>query len=488
MANRRFSKIGGVYRFLRFILNVYLVSTFNLLTLIQNNTFRSVKVMNKSTSIIFVLLICVSAYTVLSDVDISDAVPVEYSGLCGEEVSFEFDPSTSVLSITGVGPMTDYTLSDPSPWTSFCDSITSVNIDYSVTTIGDYAFCNCSSLTSISIPDSVESIGDFAFQGCTSLTSFVFPDSTGSIGEGLFGASGKNSNFNFLNGVLFSKDRTVLIQYLATNPYPSFVVPDTVTSICSNAFRDCTSLTSVTIPDSVRTIGKSAFSGIFYDTDSDTEIEPTATNLAGSTFDMNEGIWVKQGSGKCGDQVMYDFDTSTGVLSITGSGAMYNDSMPWSSYSDDIRSVNIEDLVTSIGDSAFSGCTSLASITVGENNANYCTVNGVLFNKNVTELILFPACLSYSTYTIPDTVTSIGDHAFLGKFYGNDGITELESTAENLAGSTFEKIDGKWVKQNLVPSNEGSSDKSNIAIYVFVGIVAILVVSAALVFVKKRNA
>jgi hypothetical protein len=113
--------------------------------------------------------------------------------------------------------------------------ITDLIIPNSVTSIGDYAFCDCSGLTSVTIPNSVTSIGDYAFRDCSGLTSVTIPNSVTSIGNwAFFGCSGLTS----------------------------VTIPNSVTSIGDRAFFGCSGLTSVTIPNSVTSIGGSAFDGV----------------------------------------------------------------------------------------------------------------------------------------------------------------------------------------------------------------------------------
>ena len=149
-----------------------------------------------------------------------------------------------------------------------CSSLASVTIPDSVTSIGEQAFQGCESLTSVTIPDSVTSIGERAFSECTSLTSVTIPDSVTSIGVGAFAsctsltgiwvAEGNSHYSSDASGVLFSKDKTTLVQCPGT--LAACMIPDSVTSIVGYAFAGCTSLTNVTIPDSVTSIGSHAFS------------------------------------------------------------------------------------------------------------------------------------------------------------------------------------------------------------------------------------
>ena len=168
---------------------------------------------------------------------------------------------------------------------SGCSKLTSIIIPNSVTSIWGAAFYNCSSLTSIVIGDSVTSIGDEAFYDCDSLTSIVIPDSVTSIGIDAF--SGCNipiTEYKYCNyipsgdnpyAVLIDTTNDNLSTYeihpdtriIARSAFShcsrltSITIPDSVTSIGSFAFFGCSSLTSVVIPDSVTSIGDYAFSG-----------------------------------------------------------------------------------------------------------------------------------------------------------------------------------------------------------------------------------
>ena len=155
---------------------------------------------------------------------------------------------TSVIipdSVTSIGGFAFYC----------CYSLTSVVIPDGVTSIGNQAFYGCKSLTSVVIGDSVTSIGSYAFYNCNSLTSVVIPDSVTSIGDGAFYKCYGLTSVEIGYSVTSIGDSAFSNCYSLT----SVVIPDSVTSIGSYAFRDCSSLTSVVIGNSVTSIGNYAF-------------------------------------------------------------------------------------------------------------------------------------------------------------------------------------------------------------------------------------
>ena len=171
--------------------------------------------------------------------------------------SNEWDEATGEGIITFNGELT--TIGEA----AFCNcySLTSVTIPDSVTTIGGQAFSYCYSLTSVTIPDSVTTIGNLAFYDCSSLTSVTIGDNVTTIGDYAFGGCSNLAEFKGKfaadGGRCLVKDNTIIAYAEASGT--TYTIPDSVTTIGRSAFSFCYSLTSVTIPDSVTTIGEYAF-------------------------------------------------------------------------------------------------------------------------------------------------------------------------------------------------------------------------------------
>ena len=292
---------------------------------------------------------------------------------------------------------------------SECSSLASVTIPNSVTSIGDGAFYDCSSLESVTIPNSVTSIGDYAFSRCSSLESVTIPNSVTSIGSSPFYGCSKlknidvypeNANYSSIDGILYNKDVTKLI--CCPGAKISVTIPNSVTSIGDDAFSECSSLASVTIPNSVTSIGNYAFY--------------VCSSLASVTIPNSVTSIGDHAFSRCSSLESVTIPNS--VTSI-GNYAFF--------YCSSLASVTIPNSVTSIGNYAFSGCSSLESVTIpnsvtsiGDDAFSGCSsLESVAIPNSVTSIgdHAFSRCSSLASVTIPNSVTSIGDDAF---YYCND--------------------------------------------------------------------
>ena len=216
---------------------------------------------------------------------------------------------------------------------SSCTGLTSVTLPANLTKIDSYAFYGCTGLTNVHLPVSITKINGNPFSGCTGITSLTIDSA--------------NAKYKTENNILYSKDGTTLI--FAAGGLTSINISDTVTTIGDSAFSGCTGLTSITLPANLTQIESGAFS------------------------------------------------SCTGLTSVT---------LPAN--------------LTQIAEDAFSDCTGLTSLTIDSANAKYKTENNILYSKDGTTLIFAAGGLTSIT-NIPNTVTTIGDSAF----YGCTGLTSI---------------------------------------------------------------
>jgi hypothetical protein len=153
-----------------------------------------------------------------------------------------------------------------------CGSLASITIGTNVTSIGNAAFLDCHNLTNLTIPDSVTSIGEEAFNSCLGLTNIMIPAGVTNIGQAAFNicisltaitVATNNPSYSSVDGVLFDKSQTTLIQYPTAKPCGKYTMGNSVTSIGYGAFDYCASLASITIGNSVTNIGDDAFEYCF---------------------------------------------------------------------------------------------------------------------------------------------------------------------------------------------------------------------------------
>ena len=242
-------------------------------------------------------------------------------------------------------------------------------------TIGEEAFALCYNLTKIEIPASVEVIGLNAFYCCTSMNEII--------------VSPENKNYKTEEGILFDKEMKKLITYPICKSGSEYTVPDSVTEIEAYSFLECSSLEKIIIPDSVTSIGDSAFYN--------------CVKLA--------NISIPSTVKSIGERVFENCEKLTSVIipdTVTSieERAFYCCS--------EMTSIFIPASVSSIGNNAFGNCDKLKEITVSDDNKYYTSKEGVLFDKSMSKLICYPEGKEGTSYTIPESVTSLEPYALQG--------------------------------------------------------------------------
>lgn len=369
------------------------------------------------------------------------------SGQCGDDLTWSFDETTGTLTITGRGDMWNWS-SGSVPWYSLRASIKSVELSGGLTRIGSYAFSNLSGLTSVTIPNTVRIIDRSAFSYCSSLISLIIPGSVQTIG---------------------------MYAFQDCYSLTSVTIQEGCDSIGSDAFESCTKLDTIRLPGSLRSLSYrySAFG--------------SCTALRDIYFGGTEEVWNELGivydhtvitihctdgdflpvsldDRRCGDNLTWTVEESTGTLTISGSGDMWDwwnwyRTIPVSHESNEyanyaypgfIRNVIFPDGLTHIGNASFQDCGNLSSITlpssvrsIGKDAFRSCSaLSSVQLSDGLQKIgdFAFSSCRRLTEIIIPDGVNTIG----IGAFSGCIGLTSIHipESVTSIGASTFVSCSG----------------------------------------------
>ena len=375
------------------------------------------------------------------------------------------------LTISGNGNMKDCGNYENDSWWNVKENIKNVLINAGVTNIGEYAFEYCSNLVSIKIPNTITSIGDYAFDECSSLISIEIPESVTSIAVPAFSScnsltsinvSEKNKKYLSDNGVLYTKNITELIKYPAGKKEKEYAISNSATNIEIGAFDECSNLTTIEIPENVVNIPSLLYcnsltdinvsennqkylsdNGVLYTKDK-RELLMYPVGKKEREYIIPEGVKIIGFDAFENCYNLEDVKIPNTVIMIYGrafSNCINLSSIKISEkvgYIGDfafsncinLKEITIPDGVTNIDPYVFSYCDSLISINVSENNQKYMSDNGVLYTKDKTKLIKYPAGKKEEKYTISEDVSTIEENAFyecnsLKRIIIPDSVTEI---------------------------------------------------------------
>lgn len=333
--------------------------------------------------------------------------------------------SALILSSSfSVLPVSAATVGNDTAVVSVNSTLTSGNYQYKV--LDDNTICISRYIgdeTNATIPAkinglTVTTIGKNAFAQ-TGLGCLHIPASITDIKPNAFKFSGfnkievdkNNLNYTSINGVLFSKDKTVLLAYPKENSATSYIIPDGVKIIESTAFMGTSNLNSIVIPNGVTTIKENAF--YLCSNLKNVSIPTSVKSIGEYAFDFsactkeNYGYYIGNCLIGADNEINGNFTIKDGTRLVADSALREIDNL---------GNISIPASVEIIGDCAFLNFSSesLKNITVANENKYFSSENGVLFNKNKTELLCYPCGKNETTYTVPNTVTKLAKVSFSG--------------------------------------------------------------------------
>ncbi|MGM9978879.1 MAG: leucine-rich repeat protein [Clostridium sp.] len=275
-----------------------------------------------------------------------------------------------------------------------CDNLKKLVLGKSVKTIGNDAFEYCGNIEEITISDNIETIGSYVFYGLEKIKKLIIPLGVTNINEIFYNfasleeivVDSNNKNYSSDNGVLYNKDKSKLIKYPVSKAEESYSILTSTKTIENNAFYDCNSLASITIPDNVEYIGEYAFFNC--DNLKKLVLGKSVKTIGNDAFEYCRNI----------EEI-----TISDNIETIGSYAFYG--------LEKIKKLIVPSSITKINE-IFYNFVSLEEIVVDSNNKNYSSYNGVLYNKDKSKLIKYPASKSGETYNILNITNEIGDGAF----------------------------------------------------------------------------
>ena len=384
------------------------------------------------------------------------------SGETGQ-LSWLYDPKEQSLTLSGAGAIPDYPIAE-TPWHELREHIKAIVLKEGVTRIGDYAFYDCTELTSVEIPEGVTQIGESAFACCQSLESVTIPGSVTEIGEGAFESCDSMMVLELASGLkcvgafAFSEcvalrelvlpntvERIERSAFAGTMALHELVIPGNVQEIGDNAFNGCIQLSSLTLSEGIRVIEEMAFSNCSDLTEVliPASVECLGDGVFSDCLAMTQiAVAPEREHFVVRDDILYSKDLSVlvhypaakeeqeftipeEVRKIAGLAFASNYFLMEVMLGDHLEEVgsyafarcsslsfvSLPAQTTRLGASPFHDCTMLLEIEVDPNNPCYSSIDGILYNKEQTQLIQYPAGLYDDFYKVPDTVREIAENA-----------------------------------------------------------------------------